>query len=113
MTEMIAYCGLNCEQCPAFIAKQTDDQALREKTAKEWSGGGFVVTADQINCDGCHARENTFVYCTQCAVRNCGIEKGLTTCADCSDYPYTDKLETLWKQFSIPHAKETLDKLRN
>ncbi|MFX0015975.1 MAG: DUF3795 domain-containing protein [Promethearchaeota archaeon] len=113
MTEMIAYCGLNCEQCPAFIAKQTNNQVLREKTAKQWSGEGFVVNPDQINCDGCHASENNFFHCSQCAVRNCSMGKGLTTCAECNDYPCTDKLEALWKQLNIPQAKETLDKLHN
>ena len=37
MNDMIAYCGLNCEKCDAFIATQNNDNALREKTAKLWS----------------------------------------------------------------------------
>ena len=113
MSENIAYCGLDCNQCPAFIAKQTNDQDLREKTAKEWSGGGFVVTPDQVNCTGCHEAENQFFHCNQCVVRNCAHEKGVTTCADCNDYSCTDKLEALWNQLNIPHAKQTLEKLRN
>ncbi len=69
MTQDIAYCGLNCAECPALIAKQTDDQNLREKTAKEWASEDFVVTAEQVNCDGCHSDENCFFHCAQCAVR--------------------------------------------
>ncbi|MHA2108841.1 MAG: DUF3795 domain-containing protein [Candidatus Hodarchaeales archaeon] len=113
MSENIAYCGLDCSQCPAFIAKQTNDQGLREKTAKEWSGGGFVVSAEQVNCDGCHEAKNNFFHCTQCAVRNCASEKGMTTCAECNEYPCADKLEALWNQLNVPHAKQTLEKLRN
>lgn len=31
---MIAYCGLDCEKCDAFIATKNNDNLLREKTAK-------------------------------------------------------------------------------
>ena len=113
MIENIAYCGLNCTQCPAFIAKQTDDQTLREKTAKEWSSGDFVVTANQINCKGCHNNENCFFHCSQCGVRVCSSSRGYTTCAECGEYPCEDKLEALWSMLNTPHAKTTLDKLRN
>ena len=37
MRPNIAYCGLDCEQCDAYIATLHDDQALREKTAKLWA----------------------------------------------------------------------------
>ena len=35
--EMIAYCGLDCEKCDAYIVTINDDQELREKTAKLWA----------------------------------------------------------------------------
>ena len=37
MKDKIAYCGLNCEKCDAYIATINDDQELREKTAKLWA----------------------------------------------------------------------------
>lgn len=37
MKQLIACCGLDCENCDARIATVTNDDALREKTAKEWS----------------------------------------------------------------------------
>lgn len=37
MKNLIAICGLDCETCDARIATLTDDDALREKTAKAWS----------------------------------------------------------------------------
>lgn len=37
MKTMIAFCGLDCEKCDAYIATKNDDQALREKTAKLWA----------------------------------------------------------------------------
>ena len=37
MHNMIAYCGLDCEKCDAYLATIHNDQALREKTAKLWA----------------------------------------------------------------------------
>ena len=37
MKQLIACCGLDCENCDARIATVTNDDALREKTAKAWS----------------------------------------------------------------------------
>ena len=113
MEQTIAFCGLQCDKCPAFIAKRDNNQELREKTSKEWSSGDFQIEPDQVNCDGCHSDGELLVSSTNCNVRNCAIEKSYDTCADCSDYPCADKLETLWKNLNAPQAKENLDKLRN
>ena len=37
MKERIGYCGLDCEECDAYLATIHDDKALREKTAKLWA----------------------------------------------------------------------------
>ena len=37
MRKLIAYCGLDCETCDAYLATMHDDQPLREKTAKLWA----------------------------------------------------------------------------
>ena len=37
MKDRIAYCGLDCEKCDAYLATINDDKALREKTAKRWA----------------------------------------------------------------------------
>ena len=111
MIENIACCGLNCIECPAYIAKQTDDQELREKTSKAWSGPGFTVEAKQVNCEGCHSTGELFFHCYKCDVRNCALEKEVNTCADCGEYPCSDKLEVLWKQLNAPNAKKTLDSM--
>ena len=39
MRQLIAYCGLDCEKCEAYIATLNDDDGLRKKVAKEWSSG--------------------------------------------------------------------------
>ena len=37
MDDLIAYCGLNCAACDAYLATLHNDQALRERTAKLWA----------------------------------------------------------------------------
>ncbi|MFX0125525.1 MAG: DUF3795 domain-containing protein [Candidatus Hodarchaeota archaeon] len=113
MEQPIAYCGLECLICPAYIAKQNNDNELRVKTAKSWSSHGFEVEPNQVNCDGCHSNGQLIEFCSKCAVRNCAIERSLDTCADCSEYPCADKLEKLWGQIKSPQAKSTLEKLHN
>ncbi len=113
MEQPIAFCGLDCLNCPAYIAKRDNNHELREKTAKSWSSAGFKVEPNQINCDGCHSDGELVEFCTNCIVRNCAIERSFNTCADCGEYPCTNKLEILWKQLNNSKAKETLDKLRN
>ena len=56
MKKMIAYCGLDCEKCEAYLAAVNDDQALRVKTAELWSKLNHAsITPEQINCLGCRA----------------------------------------------------------
>lgn len=103
---------MDCAQCPAHIAFTNDDDELRSKTAEEWSkmfDGSF--NAEDINCAGCIVTDGIHVgYCDECAVRLCGIQKSIATCAHCSEYP-CEKLTRLF-EIVAPGAKETLDEIR-
>ena len=87
MRDMIAYCGLDCEKCDAYIATINDDQALREKTAKLWAElNQAPILPEHINCEGCRADGRKTVYCESlCAIRQCAVKKGVTTCGDCPE----------------------------
>ena len=87
MNRMIAFCGLNCEQCDANIATKNDDQALREKTAKLWAELNHApILPEHINCDGCRVNGRKTVFCDSlCAIRQCALKKGVETCGDCSE----------------------------
>ena len=53
MEEMISYCGLVCNECPAYIATRDNDDHLRAKVAGKWSRQfGFDMKAEDVNCDG-------------------------------------------------------------
>ncbi|MHB8084860.1 MAG: DUF3795 domain-containing protein [Dehalococcoidia bacterium] len=94
---MLAYCGLQCFKCPAYLATQTDDNKLRADCAQLWSKWAKItIKPEQINCDGCKAGGRLFFFCNACAVKKCAIGKGLDTCALCSDY-VCEKLQDLMK----------------
>ena len=82
MRDMIAYCGLDCEKCDAYLATINDDQALREKTAKLWSELNHApILPEHINVNGIKT-----VYCESlCGIRQCALQKGVTTCGDCPE----------------------------
>ncbi|MDO4530263.1 MAG: DUF3795 domain-containing protein [Lachnospiraceae bacterium] len=87
MRKMIAYCGLDCEKCDAYLATVNDDNALREKTARLWSELNQVeITAEQINCEGCRTDGLKTVYCDSlCEIRKCAVKKGMETCGSCPE----------------------------
>ncbi len=80
-------CGLDCKECPAYIAMITDDNELRTKTAKEWSKQFCVeFSPESINCVGCRNEGIHGGYCGTCPVRKCALEdKKVDNCFVCAD----------------------------
>lgn len=87
MNNRIAYCGLDCEKCDAYLATLHDDQALREKTAALWAElNQAPILPEHINCQGCREDGVKTVFCDQiCGVRPCARKKGLENCGCCPD----------------------------
>lgn len=87
MKDMIAYCGLDCEKCDAYIATINDDQHLREKTAKLWAKlNNAPILPEHINCQGCRTDGVKTVFCEHmCEIRKCALKKGVATCGECLD----------------------------
>ncbi len=111
MGKMIAYCGLICTECPAYIATQKDSDEERKKVAEKWSKEfKSEVKPDAINCDGCLIEKGRlFSYCHECKIRKCAQEKTFKNCAYCDDYA----CEELNKFFGFaPIAKNNLDKIK-
>jgi len=111
MEKMIAYCGLICTECPAYIAHKNDDQQLRIKTADEWSKMYEAkLKPEIINCVGCLETEGTlFHHCMECKIRACCREKNLANCAYCDDYGCEKITEFL---NYVPEAKKVLDEIK-
>lgn len=95
--QRIAYCGINCSTCPAFVATQKQQEKVRMRIAKLWSDQEHEYQACEITCKGCHEPwGKKFRHCQDCEVRECARVKLLDTCADCNEYP-CEKLLSLHK----------------
>ena len=111
MERIIAHCGLTCTDCHAYIATQTNNRDLLERTAKEWSQMFHTEIAPEgILCDGCTATSDRLCgHCYECDVRLCGVERGVANCAVCPDYG-CQRLQTFLAM--APEAGKTLAELR-
>ncbi|MEJ2568087.1 MAG: DUF3795 domain-containing protein [candidate division WOR-3 bacterium] len=111
MDDLVGFCGLKCNKCPAFIATKNDDDNERERIAKEWSKEyKHDFKAEDINCEGCTSIEKRHVgYCDICEVRECAIKKRVENCAYCKDYA----CKTLKNFFHMaPQARNNLEEIR-
>ena len=110
MDRRIAYCGLACEACDAYLATIRDDQALREKTAALWAAlNQAPILPEHINCTGCRADGVKTVYCQHlCPIRACAAGRGEETCGACPELETCQTLGALTKQ--NPAALENLRK---
>lgn len=95
MKAMIAYCGLDCEKCAAYLATINNDQALREKTAKLWAElKQAPILPEHINCEGCRNDGAKTVYCDHfCGIRQCALKKKAATCGECPDLDYCQMMK--------------------
>ena len=109
--KIIAYCGLICSDCPAYIATQADDREALEKIVAQWREeyNAPGMTVESILCDGCLDGPRKCGHCAECEIRACGVAKGVLNCAYCDDYA-CEKLEGFFD--FVPDAKVALDDIR-
>ncbi len=111
--ERIAYCGINCSTCPAYVATQKEQESVRVKIAELWSDKDHHYDASEITCKGCHEPwGKKFRHCQECKVRACAREKLYATCAECADYP-CNKLEDLFETLDKKISRANLDLLKH
>jgi len=105
--QMLAYCGIDCAACPAYIATQAGDIEKLTTLAGQWFEGATDYTI--IQCDGCNAGGRLMQWCSQCPTRACAIERGLENCAHCDDFG----CEKLLKVFEMSaDARANLEHIR-
>jgi hypothetical protein len=122
MDKIIAFCGLDCAECPGLIATQKNDDNERRKVAELWNKEYKTnVKPEDINCLGCITESVTpgvqrptgaelvFNYCKVCEIRKCGRGKKIKNCAYCVDYPCE-----LLNKFLVqsPKSKANLEEVR-
>jgi hypothetical protein len=111
MDKKIAYCGLTCSECEAFLATQNDDQELRKKIAAQWTVEyKSEIKPEDINCVGCTSTEGAHIaYCGLCEIRACGLKRNVRNCAFCPEYA-CEKLAGFFAM--APAAKTALEAIR-
>ena len=87
MFEMIAYCGLDCNECKAFRATQLRDIEWKKQIAQHWSDQGEIkFKPEDVDCHGCRS-DLISGFCRKlCRIRPCAEEKKVKTCAHCNNY---------------------------
>jgi len=106
----LAYCGIKCQDCPAFIATKAKDLTKRKRIAKEWSTKEYPLTYENVECHGCTSTIRTVMaFCEDCEIRECARSKKLDNCSLCTDFP-CQNLEKVYKK--NPEAKMNLLNLR-
>lgn len=111
MKRIVAYCGLVCTDCEAYLATQADDQAELERVAARWREeyNAPEITVASVICDGCLDGGRKCSHCSECEIRDCGMGRGLANCAHCPDYA-CDRLEEFFG--FVQPARGVLDEVR-
>jgi hypothetical protein len=106
--KLIGVCGIVCSECGAYLATKNGDEALRKKTAEEWSKAyGVEIKPESVYCVGCTVPEGPhFHHCSECEIRACGLKKIVANCGRCPDY----RCAAITGFFNmVPAAKAVLD----
>ena len=96
---MTAPCGLDCFNCPMYLAARNEE--LRTRISERRG-----IPTEEAKCEGCRNENGTigFLKMTRpCNVYRCTTEKHLGFCHECPDFPcdhlhpYSDRAE------QVPH----------
>jgi hypothetical protein len=90
LRELIAPCGLDCFNCPFYLAN--DNELNRKQMALRVQEFGLPLSYEEVYekvaCKGCRKRNGVPPFGTEpCKVFKCISSKDIESCADCSDFP--------------------------
>lgn len=86
--QILAYCGLLCNECPIYIATINNDQKAKAEWAEKCSNDKCKFEPEDMNCLGCFKVDVAkSKMCSGCEVRACGVQKDIENCAGCDQYP--------------------------
>jgi len=96
MEKLIAFCGLDCAECEAYIATQANDEAAKKEILERWRAdfGGPDMSLEKVTCYGCSS-DRVGGYCSECPVRACAMAKGHPNCAYCDEIESCEILDGL------------------
>jgi hypothetical protein len=98
---MLGYCGVNCEECPAYKGTVAADMSLLEKASQVFGNGAH--SAKEWVCLGCTPAEQPFLAkaCAKCEMRTCAIAKGVENCAACADYDSCERIQKILEPWGL------------
>ena len=108
MKQLMACCGIDCEQCDARIATVNNDNKLREETAAKWCEMYQApdITPEYVNCMGCRTDGVKIGNYYDCNIRQCAQSKGFNTCGECKEL---DECEIIGYVIqNVPGTRENL-----
>jgi hypothetical protein len=110
MSNMIAYCGLDCSKCIGYIATQSGDPKELAKVAKTWSiQFNSDIKPEHVICDGCKDGNRKSYHCANlCKIRACCVDKRMKICVECEGYPCR---ELRYIVDNVPEAKSNLERI--
>jgi Protein of unknown function (DUF3795) len=111
--EVVGVCGLLCSECDAYKATMADDaaaiEAIAKKASEQW---GVAITPEATWCAGCVGPdERKSGYTGECQIRACAVDRGLTSCAECTRFP-CDKLNEWFDKTADKGTRDRLESMR-
>lgn len=110
MERIVAYCGLICTDCPAYLATKADDRETVEKVAAQWRKeyNAPNITAEYVYCEGCLGEGGRKCgHCAECELRACGVAQGVANCGCCPTYAFCEKIQGFFAM--VPQARAVLE----
>jgi hypothetical protein len=100
-----SYCGIFCGACSV-------------RSHGETGRGDRLITCcgsvpkSELACGGCKS-DTVYMGCRVCRLRDCAVDRGLTHCADCADYPC--KMYKQWYSAAkiLPHVHDAAQNLES
>ena len=95
-TELTAPCGLDCFNCLSYEGNITEEH--KNRTAEF-----LKIPVEETPCKGCRGENGKCKWANgQCATWDCALEKGVTYCYECADFPCKLLMPTL-QGAQFPH----------
>ena len=97
--QMTAPCGLDCFNCPMYLANENEEQ--RANISQQ-----LGIPIEQASCNGCRNEGGkiAFLRMTEpCNVYQCIGKKGIKFCSECNDFPCDHLHPYADKASQVPH----------
>jgi hypothetical protein len=80
MVKLTAPCGIDCFNCEVYEGNITPQ-------VRDWMAAHFKRVPETIACKGCRVQGNCSILDEPCATRACTVDKHVTYCFECADFP--------------------------